>query len=177
MRIALAALFETAGARTTGAAPADRGTKRVLIGSIAIALVLGWWAARAFPGARMPGYGWIDVVIGIAAMWLGIGLRIWAIVVLGRFFRRVVVIQEGHRVVSNGPYRVLRHPAYAGNLLAAAGLGVVLANWVSLTILLVLPLLGHLPRIRVEEAELERGLGEAYRSYEARTWRLVPGVW
>jgi protein-S-isoprenylcysteine O-methyltransferase Ste14 len=110
-------------------------------------------------------------------MWLGIGLRIWAIVVLGRFFRRVVVIQEGHRVVSDGPYRLVRHPAYAGNLLAAAGLGVALDNWLSVAILVIVPFLGHLPRIRVEEAELERGLGEAYRSYEARTRRLVPGVW
>jgi protein-S-isoprenylcysteine O-methyltransferase Ste14 len=41
----------------------------------------------------------------------------------------------------------------------------------------VVPLAGHLPRIRVEEAELTRGLGEPYRLYAAETARLVPGVW
>ena len=176
-RIALAALLETTTARTAGSSPADRGTKRVVVGAMSVAIVLGWWLARAVPGAQLPGNGWVWLAIGVTLMWLGIGLRVWAIVVLGRFFRRVVVIQEGHRVVSDGPYGLVRHPAYAGNLLAAAGLGIALVNWLSLAVLIVVPLLGHLPRIRVEETELERGLGEAYRSYEARTYRLVPGVW
>jgi protein-S-isoprenylcysteine O-methyltransferase Ste14 len=175
-RVALAALVETTATRTGGSS-ADRGTKRVVVGAMAAAIVLGWWAARAVPGTRLPGNGWVWVAVGVALMWLGIGLRVWAVVALGRFFRRVVVIQEGHRVVSSGPYRHLRHPAYAGNLIAAAGLGIALGNWLSLAILIVLPLLGHLPRIRVEEAELERALGEEYLSYEARTSRLVPGLW
>lgn len=101
----------------------------------------------------------------------------WAIAVLGRFFRRDVVVQEGQRVVTAGPYRLIRHPAYTGNLVVAAGLGLALVNGLSLALLVVVPFLGHLPRIRVEEAELERGLGAAYVRYEAVTRRLVPGVW
>jgi protein-S-isoprenylcysteine O-methyltransferase Ste14 len=177
IRVALSALLETTTGRTTGSSSTDRGTKSIVIGAMAAAIVLGWWVARAVPGAGLPGSGWVWLGIGVTLMWLGIGLRIWAIVVLGRFLRRVVVIQEGHRVVRNGPYRLVRHPAYAGNLLAVAGLGVALDNWLTLVILVIVPFLGHLPRIRVEEAELERGLGEAYPSYEARTRRLVPGVW
>lgn len=42
--------------------------------------------------------------------------------------------------------------------------------------MIVLPLAGHLPRIRVNEAELTRGLGEPYRRYAAETSRLVPGI-
>jgi len=141
------------------------------------AILLGWWVARQAPGADIPGSGWALVAAGLAVMWLGIALRAWSIAVLGRFFRRDVVIQHGHRVVENGPYRLVRHPAYTGNLLAAAGFGLVLANWLSLTILLVVPFLGHVPRIRVEEDALERSLGEDYRRYEARTSRLVPGIW
>ena len=68
-----------------------------------------------------------------------------------------------------GPYRVIRHPAYTGNLVVATGLGLALCNWLSLAVLVVVPLLGHLPRIRVEEAELERGLGKEYVVYEAST--------
>jgi isoprenylcysteine carboxyl methyltransferase (ICMT) family protein YpbQ len=42
----------------------------------------------------------------------------WAILTLGRFFRFVVVIQEGHRIIDRGPYRFLRHPSYTGGLVA-----------------------------------------------------------
>ena len=76
-----------------------------------------------------------------------------------------------------GPYRLIRHPAYAGNLLMYAGLGFALVNLLSLVAPVVLLAAGHLPRIRVEQAELTRGLGEPYREYAAETSRLVPGVW
>jgi len=126
---------------------------------------------------EVPGSGWAWVLAGVAVIWLGIGLRVWAIEVLGRFFRRDVVIQEGHEVVTAGPFRVVRHPAYAGNLIACLGLGIALGNTLALVILVVVPLLGHIPRIRVEEAALLRALGEPYRRYAATTARIIPGVW
>ena len=176
VRLALTTAVETSTARTEGAR-ADRGTKWMLIGSMIAALFLAVLAARRFPGAVMPGNGWVWVVLGVAVMWAGIALRIWAIAVLGRFFRRDVIIQEGHRVVTAGPYRVIRHPSYTANLVVAAGLGFAFVNWASLAVLVVVPFLGHLPRIHVEESELERALGDEYVSYENGTRRLVPGVW
>jgi protein-S-isoprenylcysteine O-methyltransferase len=171
------AFLETTILRTGRARESDRGTKWILVGSVLAAIFLGWWAATAFPGADMPGSGWATFAIGLGLIWCGVALRVWSIATLGRFFRRIVVVQEGHRVVSGGPYRVVRHPAYLGNLLATAGLGLVLGNWVSLAILVVIPALGHLPRILVEERELAQGLGEQYTSYAAGRKRLVPGVW
>ncbi|MBV8719927.1 MAG: hypothetical protein JOZ65_33055 [Chloroflexi bacterium] len=43
-------------------------------------------------------------------MWLGIGICVWAIVVLGGYFRGVVSLEPGRRVVESGPYRLVRHP-------------------------------------------------------------------
>jgi len=110
-------------------------------------------------------------------MLAGFALRIVSIAVLGRFFRRDVTVEEGQSVVRRGPYRYLRHPAYAGNLLVALGFGIALANWLSIAALAVIPLLCHLPRIRVEETALEEALGKPYRDYEEETARLVPGLW
>ena len=163
--------------RTSGSSPEDRGTKRLIVGSAAGALLLAVLAARRVPSLELPGSGWAWFAVGLLLVWVGLGLRIWAIVTLGRFFRRVVVVQEEHAVVCTGPYRLVRHPAYAGNLLLYAGIGLALGNLLSLAVLIVLPLAGLLPRIRVEEAELTRGLGEPYRRYAAETSRLVPGVW
>jgi len=176
-RLALGTLAEVMLTRTSGSAPEDRGTKRILVLSAAAALLLGVLAARRVPSLELPGSGWAWFALGLALVWAGFGLRIWAIATLGRFFRRVVVVQEEHEVVRTGPYRLIRHPAYTGNLVLYAGIGFALVNLLSLAVLLVLPVAGHMPRIRVEEAELTRGLGEPYRQYAAETSRLVPGVW
>jgi protein-S-isoprenylcysteine O-methyltransferase Ste14 len=138
---------------------------------------LGLLAAVQLPGLEFPVTGWAPTLIGVAIMWAGIGLRAWAIVVLGRFFRRDIQVAQDQLVVRAGPYAAVRHPAYAGNLLMLAGLGVALANWASLAALVVIPVAGHLPRIRVEDALLIDRLGDPYRSYAATTARLVPGVW
>ena len=177
IRLGLQTLVETTTVRTQDNAPADRGTKYVLAGSLVIAIAAGWTVARHVPSLEVPGNGWAWVLVGVAIIWLGIGLRVWAIAVLGRFFRRDVLIQEGHEVVTAGPFRVVRHPAYAGNLLAAVGLGIALGNTLALVILVVVPLLGHIPRIRVEEAELTRALGEPYHRYAQTTARIIPGIW
>jgi protein-S-isoprenylcysteine O-methyltransferase Ste14 len=123
------------------------------------------------------GGGWPVVIAGAAIMVAGIALRIWAIAVLGNLFDYAVTIHPDHHLVEAGPYRVLRHPSYTGLLLALGGLGIALADWVSLAALVVLPLAGVLMRIRAEEAALTGAFGERYASYAARTARLVPGVW
>ena len=176
-RVAAQAFVEVATTRTPGKAEQDRRTKTILVLGMLAGLLLAVLAARSLPGLTLPGDGWIWVVLGVALCAAGLALRVWAVATLGRFFRRDVVVQEGHTVVEDGPYRRIRHPAYAGNLLVALGVGIALANWLGIAALVVVPFLGHLPRIRVEERELERQLGEPYRRYEARTSRLVPGIW
>ncbi|GAA3804069.1 hypothetical protein GCM10022226_24860 [Sphaerisporangium flaviroseum] len=71
----------------------------------------------------------------------------------------------------------MRHPSYTGLLLIALGVGFGAGNWLSLVISAVLPPLGLLPRIAVEESEMSQALGEQYRSYQRTTHRLVPGLW
>jgi protein-S-isoprenylcysteine O-methyltransferase Ste14 len=139
--------------------------------------VAAWLAARYVPGADLPSSDWVWVILGVLIMLAGFTLRVGSIVVLGRFFRRDVTIEAAQTVIRRGPYRYIRHPAYAGNLLVALGFGLALANWLSIAALVALPFLGLLPRIRVEEAALESALGEPYRAYEADTARLVPGLW
>jgi protein-S-isoprenylcysteine O-methyltransferase Ste14 len=117
------------------------------------------------------------VVAGAAVVVLGGVLRAWAIASLGRFFTSQVTIQEGHRVVTRGPYRYLRHPSYTAMLVVLLGLGIALDTWSSILAIVAIPLAGLLVRIHVEERALVRALGDEYRRYAAETRRLVPGVW
>jgi protein-S-isoprenylcysteine O-methyltransferase Ste14 len=121
--------------------------------------------------------GWAPVIAGEALFVAGLTLRLWAVVTLGRFFKVMVSIQEHHTVIRSGPYRVLRHPSYTGLLLLLAGLGLALGTWLGLLAIIVLPAVGLLVRIRVEESALLGALGEEYATYAAETRRLIPGVW
>jgi protein-S-isoprenylcysteine O-methyltransferase Ste14 len=114
--------------------------------------------------------------VGLALLTLGGTLRIAAVFALGRRFTGIVAIQEGHRLKTDGLYRHIRHPSYAGMLLYLAGYVLVFRCWAGL--LLVAALLAVLvARMNAEEALLESEFGEEYASYRRRTWRLVPWVY
>jgi protein-S-isoprenylcysteine O-methyltransferase Ste14 len=150
------------------------------IGVIRVTVVLGIVVSSIASGvtrARMPWPRADLFAVGIVVMWAGIGLRLWAFRTLGRYFTFRVMTSHDQAVVTNGPYRVLRHPSYAGALLACLGIGIVQANWISLAAIVVIPLIGMVNRIRVEERALLDTLGDRYREYATGRKRLVPFVW
>lgn len=161
--------------RNLGGRTATDVTFAAVVASVVLAINLGFRAAH-LPATMFAG-GWAAVVAGLTVLVLGLALRTWAIVALGRFFKFVVVIQDDHRVISTGPYRLIRHPSYAGGLLALAGVGIALDSWLSTLILTCVPLGAILIRIRVEETELAAALGHDYETYARRTWRLITGLW
>lgn len=163
--------------RSSGGEPADRGTKRILVWSAVIGLTACLVIAINVPSLRFGANTWTTLVLGIAIAWLGVLLRAWAIWSLGRFFQRDVMIQKGHLVWRGGPYRLLRHPAYAGTLISYFGFGLAVGSWVGALVFVAIVGAAYIPRIRVEEAELTRALGDSYRDYARTTARLVPGLW
>ena len=163
--------------KNTMSSAADRGSRLVIVASLWSGVLLAFLLAFLVPAARIGANGWVLVIIGACLVAAGIGLRIWAIRALGRFFRTVVVIQEDHPLVDDGPYHVLRHPSYAGTLLSVAGIGVGLGNWLSLLAVVALTFAGFVRRIILEESALREQFGAAYQAYARRTWRVVPLVW
>ena len=107
-------------------------------------------------------------------MFLGVLVRQWAIAVLGRFFSLTVRVAEDHRVVVKGPYRLVRHPSYAGVLITFIGLALAVQSWGALLVLLGVFSLSFGYRMRVEEKALLSELGEDYANYMKRTKRIIP---
>jgi protein-S-isoprenylcysteine O-methyltransferase Ste14 len=154
----------------------DRGTRMVVALSLAGSIFVGVLLRRWAPALDTPAPA-AFAVAGLAVLWVGLAVRVWAVATLGGSFSTFVHVDAGQAVVSRGPYRWVRHPSYTGLLLVALGFGLGEGNWLSLAVCAVAPLLGLLPRMAVEEAELTRVLGERYRSYQRTTRRLVPGLW
>jgi protein-S-isoprenylcysteine O-methyltransferase Ste14 len=147
----------------------------LLVLAIGGSVVGAMWLSRLTRFAT--GGAGVLAVVGELVAVAGIALRVWAILTLDRFFTFVVAIVPDQRVVQHGPYRMLRHPGYAGALLALLGAGIVLANWLSLLVLVLVPALVLSVRITVEEGALAGALGAEYLAYAGRTARLIPGVW
>lgn len=85
-----------------------------------------------------------------------------------------VEVDQGQPIVTNGPYRWVRHPSYTGLLVITAGFGIAFSSWLFLVLCAALPPLALLRRIKVEESELVRVLGDPYRAYSAKTKHLIP---
>jgi len=107
---------------------------------------------------------------------LGLILRWWAILSLGKFFTVDVAIAADHELIVRGPYHVVRHPSYSGMMLAFAALALTYQNWLSLACILVPISLALSYRIYVEEIALEAMFGDAYQEYSKTTKRLIPGI-
>ena len=173
--MAVSSLIEDRGARQSKKsqkATGDKNTSLVLNMAIFVSFV----SAMLFGYARIaPLESWLFYP-GLATYLFGIAYASWAAIVLGRFYAPTVQVQFDHRVVDRGPYRFIRHPRYAGGLLALLGLGLALQSWAAVLTLLIVNGLGYVYRIRVEEKFLIAELGDDYIEYSKRTKRIIPFI-
>jgi protein-S-isoprenylcysteine O-methyltransferase Ste14 len=114
---------------------------------------------------------------GILIMLLGLGLRIWSMHVLGEYYTRTLRVTERQAIVTQGPYRKIRHPGYLGVICLWIGFGLAVGNWIATIVMAILLFGVYGYRIRSEEAMLIDRFGEDYRAYRKRTWSLVPFVY
>jgi protein-S-isoprenylcysteine O-methyltransferase Ste14 len=151
----------------------DSGSRPALIIGYWLAIVLSFAAAFTFPSATIARGRVVLFYIGIACLLAGFVLRQYAIMTLGRLHTLDVTTHLDQPVVEAGPYRLIRHPSYAGAMLTAAGILLCSTNWLSLAAY-VLVVAVYAYRIRVEELALAQDLGEAYVGYMRRTKRFIP---
>ncbi|WP_063001353.1 methyltransferase family protein [Nocardia mikamii] len=167
--------------RSKGSTARDRGTRTTIMIVVAVAIGVANVVSIVLPADSDLRFTTRHEVVwqiaGVALMVAGLGLRIWAIAVLGAAFRTTVEVDADQAVVDRGPYHWVRHPSYTGVLLLTTGFGVAAGNWISLLLLIVVPTSAFLRRIDVEEAAMVETLGSSYEDYRARTRRLVPGLW
>jgi len=154
----------------------DRNTRRTNIVSVVLAIVIGYLFINV-KYFRIIGSFNSRLIIAIIVIWIGLVLRFWAVQTLGKFFRTTVMIQKGHQVIKNGPYRYARHPSYTGLLLTTIGVAIGMNNWIGLILMVFIVFVALQKRIILEEKVLQKSLGEDYQSYIKNTKRLIPFIY
>jgi protein-S-isoprenylcysteine O-methyltransferase Ste14 len=136
--------------------------------------VFGWlFAPQWFTWSFLPlpdAFRWAGGLLGA----VGVVLLFWSQRVLGKNFAPTLEMKEGHRLVTRGPYRWVRHPTYLAFLLMISGSGVLARNWfMELTGVL---LVGSVMILRIpkEEALLANRFGREYSEYQKRTPCVIP---
>jgi len=116
--------------------------------------------------------GWIGAALTVA----GIAFAIWARFHIGRNWSGFVTLKEGHALVRNGPYAIVRHPIYTGLLLAMLGTAIVHREIRGL-IGFALLLLEWKRKSLLEERLMIEQFGAEYFEYRRKVKGLVPYVW
>jgi protein-S-isoprenylcysteine O-methyltransferase Ste14 len=154
--------------------------KEYLFRLVGTAVIL---AHLAIAGLDVGRFHWSDPppvilrAVALVVYALGLGVSMWA-VVANRFFSSVVRLQpeRGHHVVDTGPYRYVRHPGYAGMIVAALSGCVVLGSWWSGLPMILFGAMA-LRRLAMEDRFLSAQL-DGYLEYAGRVRsKLLPGLW
>ena len=149
----------------------DEGTTRgIVTASVAaatLAPLVRRLPVRSLPRGAAP--------VGLALEATGLILRVWSMRTLGASYSRTLRADDAQRVVDDGPYRLIRHPGYAGSLLTWTGFALTSRSVPVLIAVTGLLSRAYAHRIRVEEALLRREL-PGYLDYSRRTKKLIPFV-
>jgi protein-S-isoprenylcysteine O-methyltransferase Ste14 len=114
---------------------------------------------------------------GLVLIFFSLVLFIWARFTLRGMYSGRVEVKADHVIIRQGPYKVIRHPAYAAYILMGLGLSIGYSSLVGLLALpfLLVPALVY--RMNVEEKILSTVFNEQYSQYTKKTKKLIPGLW
>ncbi len=160
------------GMRQPGAKPWDiRLTIAASLFFVSIVVVAGLDERWGWTGNLALGWHMAGILLFIIH-W---ALFIWAMA-SNPFFSESVRIQENHQVARRGPYRLVRHPGYLGNLIGCLGHPLLLGSWWAF-IPAILTILAFTIRTALEDKTLQEEL-DGYSDYAKQVrYRLIPGIW
>lgn len=129
---------------------------------------------------------WIDpfhILFPAVLRWFGAGvilagdlLFIWSHEALGKNWSPFLEIRKGHALVTDGPYRFIRHPMYAAIFIIGIGISLLSANWIIALTYMIPVMLMYAFRVSDEEDMMVKQFGDEYKEYMERTGRLLPSL-
>ncbi|NMC55899.1 MAG: isoprenylcysteine carboxylmethyltransferase family protein [Eubacteriaceae bacterium] len=158
---------------------ADKKSYKVLYGITIISLIVGiaaGWLLKFYNIGGIYNDSIYFPIIGIIVILLGLFIRLSAIAKLKQYFTVNVTIREDHKLITDGLYKYIRHPAYAGGILSFIGCGICYGNIISLIIIALPYFILIIIRIKNEEAILTEKFGQDYINLQKKTKKLIPYI-
>jgi protein-S-isoprenylcysteine O-methyltransferase Ste14 len=167
-------------ARRKPPAPPDSKRNRISILGIALQGVsygIVWSVHRPFFTPLVKMGKQVEIIVAVLTMMVTIG-SVWlvlsAIRTLGKQWSLAARVLEGHKLVTEGPYRIVRNPIYTGmfGMLLATGLAV--SYWTGLLVAIVVFAVGTVVRVHSEEKLLRETFGAEFEAYTHRVPAVIP---
>jgi protein-S-isoprenylcysteine O-methyltransferase Ste14 len=153
----------------------QRATRqRLLLGALEGGTLVAWFLLRDrwhFLPEQDSGVALAGAILALT----GALFAAWGKARLGRLFSPQLGVQEGHRLVTTGPYGVVRHPIYLGAIDFMIGTALYL-NDVALLVAALLFVVWFSAQIRIEERLFSAHFGKEWLEYRDRTPALFPRV-
>jgi protein-S-isoprenylcysteine O-methyltransferase Ste14 len=146
----------------------ELGIRAVIVLIVIVLIRIG-----AFRGGGLSTDPW-RAVLGLGLFVVGLGFAIWARIHIGRNWGTPMTQKQDPELVTTGPYRLVRHPIYAGILVAGVGTAVAL-SWLWLTAVLLTGIY-FVYSATVEERYLSQQFRDVFAAYKSSTKMLVPFV-
>ncbi|MFC1940757.1 protein-S-isoprenylcysteine O-methyltransferase [Chloroflexota bacterium] len=156
----------------------EEGLAYTLLASLwglAILLPIVYMFSRwlSFVDYNLPAWaGWIGIAIFAIALWL-----LWrSHADLGQNWRMTTEIREGHKLVTSGIFRYIRHPMYSAHWLWGIAQLLLIHNWIAglASLVIIIPI--YVLRVRREEHMMLEKFGDEYRTYMSQTGRIFPRI-
>jgi len=166
--------------------PSEPTRKREQTSIIGLALqglsyAIVWSAWRRPPSPFIEGSGiLLEIVLAVLTLaieFCSIWLVLSAVRALGKQWSLTARVTEGHKLVVEGPYNIVRNPIYTGMLGMLFATGVALSHWPNLLAGIVVFLIGTMIRVRSEERLLREAFGPEFEAYSSRVPAIIPGLY
>jgi protein-S-isoprenylcysteine O-methyltransferase Ste14 len=166
--------------RKKSPSPPDRKREPTSIVGLALQCVsyTNVWTVRRPPFTPIvSGSKIVEVAVAVLTMTLAIG-SVWfvsaAVRTLGKQWSITARVLEGHKLITEGPYSVVRNPIYTGMFGMLLATGLAISHWIGLLIAIVVFAIGTAIRVHSEEKLLREAFGEEFEAYARKVPAVVP---
>lgn len=123
---------------------------------------------------------WLEIALAVLTLAIALG-SVWivntAVRRLGKQWAVAAQLVEGHKLVTDGPYRIVRNPIYAGMFGMLIATGLAASRWYLLLVASAVFVVGTYIRVQTEERLLRAAFGSEFDEYARKVPALIPGIY